>query len=153
MKVALRSAITLSPDAGGVFDVLLRLIRFGLGGTEGSGNQYVSWIHDVDFCRAASFLIAREDISGPVNLASPNPVHNRDFLRDLRRAWRAPFGLPANRLMIELGTRLLRTESELVLKSRRVVPTRLHEAGFTFQHPTWPQAAQDLVRRWRALTR
>ncbi len=149
-KVALRSAMTFSPDRGGVFDVFLKLVRFGLGGKQGTGRQFVSWIHDLDFSRAVDFLIAREDLSGPVNLASPNPVPNAEFMRVLRQAWRTPVGLPATPWMVEIGTFLLRTESELILKSRRVIPTRLLEADFHFQFPTWPGAAQDLVQRWIA---
>lgn len=152
-KLALRSAMTFSPDRGGVFDVFLELVRFGLGGTQGSGRQFVSWTHDLDFASAVDFLIAREDLSGPIILASPNPVPNREFMRILREAWRTPAGLPAARWMIEIGTFLLRTESELVFKSRRVVPTRLLEAGFQFQYPTWPEAADDLVQRWVAQNR
>ncbi len=148
-KVALRSAMTFSPDRGGVFDVFLKLVRFGLGGAQGSGQQFVSWIHDLDFARAVDLLLAREDLSGPFNLASPNPVPNAEFMRVLRDAWRAPVGLPAAPWMIEIGTFLMRTESELVLKSRRVVPTRLIEAGFDFRYSTWPEAAEDLVSRWR----
>jgi uncharacterized protein len=147
-KVALRSAITFSPDRGGVFDVLLSLVRHGLGGTIGPGTQYVSWIHDADFIRAIEFLIAHE-IAGPVNLASPNPLPNREFQRELREAWGTRIGPPTPAWMIEIGTFLMRTESELVLKSRRVVPTRLFDAGFTFLHPAWPEAARDLVSRWR----
>lgn len=152
-KVALRSAMTFSPDPGGVFDVFLKLVRFGLGGTQGSGDQFVSWIHDLDFANAIDLLIAREDLDDPIILASPNPVPNREFMRVLRQAWRTPLGLPSARWMIEIGTLLLRTESELVLKSRRVVPTRLLEAGFRFQYPTWPVAAHDLVQRWRTQSR
>jgi uncharacterized protein (TIGR01777 family) len=148
-KVALRSAMTFSPDPGGVFDVFLGLVRRGLGGTNLPGTQYVSWIHETDFIRAIDLLIERDDLSGPINLASPNPLPNRDFLRILRAAWGTRIGLPATRWMLELGTFLLRTESELVLKSRRVIPTRLLNAGFTFTYPTWPEAAQELVARWR----
>jgi uncharacterized protein len=149
-KVALRSAITLSPDRGGVFDVLLSLVRRGLGGAVGSGRQYVSWIHDADFIRAIEFIIAHDEIIGPINLAAPNPLPNRDFQRALRQAWGARIALPATAWMVEIGTFLLRTESELVMKSRRVIPTRLLQSGFTFQHPTWPEAARNLVARWRA---
>ncbi len=149
-QVALRSAMTFSPDRGGVFDVFLGLVRHGLGGTNLPGTQYVSWIHDRDFARAVDFLIARDDITGAVNLASPNPLPNRDFLRVLRRAWGIRFGMPTTRWMLELGTFLLRTESELVLKSRYVVPGRLLAAGFEFSYPTWPEAAKELVARWRA---
>ncbi|HEY1495148.1 MAG TPA: TIGR01777 family oxidoreductase [Candidatus Solibacter sp.] len=147
-KLAIRSAITFSPDRGGVFDVLLGLVRRGLGGTQGSGDQFVSWIHDADFVRAIDLLIAREEFEGVVNLASPNPLPNREFMRALREAWGTRIGLPAPAWMIEIGTWLMRTESELVLKSRRVVPGRLLDAGFDFRFPEWPAAARDLVSRW-----
>jgi uncharacterized protein len=149
-KVALRTAIVMSPDRGGAFDVLLSLVRRGLGGRSGNGRQYVSWIHDDDFVRAVRWLL-ESDLSGPVNVAAPNPLPNAEFMQALREAWGIRVGLPATRWMIELGSVLLRTESELVLKSRRVVPTRLTDEGFTFEHPTWPEAARELCARWRAL--
>lgn len=148
-KVAMRSAMTMSPDRGGVFDVLLGLVRRRLGGRTGDGRQFISWIHDRDFIRAVEFLIDR-DLSGPVNLAAPEPLPNAEFMRALREAWGVRLGLPAARWMVELGTWALRTESELVLKSRRVVPARLLEAGFAFQFPSWPKAARDLCRRWKS---
>ncbi|AWM41917.1 Epimerase family protein [Gemmata obscuriglobus] len=148
-KVAMRAAITLSPDRGGVFDVLLGLVRRRLGGRAGDGRQFVSWVHDHDFIAAVEFLLRREDIAGAVNIAAPHPLPNADFMRALRAAWGARFGLPAARWMVEVGAWLLRTESELVLKSRRVVPKRLQEAGFAFRFPTWPEAARDLCARWR----
>ena len=148
-KIAIRSAITFSPDGGGVFDVLLGLVRRGLGGAQGQGNQYVSWIHETDFVRAVDLLIKREDLSGIVNVASPNPLPNRDFMRSLREAWGAHIGLPIPRWAVEIGALALRTESELVLKSRRVVPGRLLAAGFDFRFPEWPIAARELVARWR----
>ncbi|MFH9060402.1 TIGR01777 family oxidoreductase [Streptomyces coeruleorubidus] len=149
-KVALRAAMVMSPDRGGVFDVLLRLARMGLGGPVAGGAQYVSWIHDQDFVRAVEFLVAREDIAGPVNLAAPAPLPHRDFMRALRAAWGVPVGLSATRLMAEAGAFVLRSDTELLLKSRRVVPGRLLDAGFTFGHPDWPAAADDLVRRFRS---
>jgi uncharacterized protein (TIGR01777 family) len=148
-KVLLRSAMTMSPDRGGVFDVLLRLVRWRLGGRCGDGRQYVSWIHDQDFVRSIYWLIDHTEVEGPVNLASPNPVPNAEFMRTLRTAWGIRFGLPAAKWMVEVGALFLRTESELVLKSRRVVPGRLLQAGFTFRFPTWAEAASDLCRRWR----
>ena len=148
-KIATRSAMTFSPDRGGVFDVLSDLVRRGLGGRQGAGTQFVSWIHEVDFVRAMDLLIAREDLSGILNLASPNPVPNCDFLRALREVWGIRIGWPLSEWMIETGTFLLRTESELVLKSRRVVPGRLLAAGFEFLYPEWPAAARELVARWR----
>ena len=148
-KVLLRSAMVMSPDAGGVFDVLLRLVRFGLGGQQGNGRQYVSWIHESDFVAALRWLIDADEITGPVNLASPNPLPNSEFMRELRDAWGAKLGLPATRWMLELGSFFLRTESELILKSRRVVPGKLLDADFEFRYPTWPKAASELVTRWR----
>ncbi len=150
-KVAIRSAMTFSPDRGGVFDVFLSLVRHGLGGTQGPGTQFVSWIHEADFVSAIELLIAREEFTGVVNLSSPNPIPNRDFMRALRNASGTRIGLPISRWMMEIGTFLMRTESELVLKSRRVVPTRLLNAGFEFLFPEWPAAARDLVLRWRAM--
>ena len=152
-KVKLRSAMVMSPDRGGIFDTLLRLVRFGLGGAAGSGRQYVSWIHDQDFVRAVSWLIEHGEVDGPVNLAAPHPLPNAEFMRALRRAWGVPFGLPAAEWMLEVGAVFLRTETELVLKSRRVVPGRLLESGFAFRFPGWAEAAADLCRRWRELHR
>lgn len=149
-KVILRSAMTMSPDPGGVFATLLGLTRRGLGGQIGDGRQFMSWIHEKDFIRAVRWLIARDDLAGPVNLAAPHPLPNADFMRVLREAARVPFGLPAPEWLLEIGVRLLRTESELVLKSRRVVPTRLLDSGFTFHFPTWPEAARDLCGSWRS---
>ena len=141
--------MTFSPDSGGVFDVFLNLVRHGLGGASGSGAQYVSWIHEADFVRAIEFLIEHEEFTGAVNLAAPNPLPNRDFMRALREAWGIRVGPPSPKWMLEIGTWLMRTESELVLKSRQVVPRRLSEAGFQFRFPDWPTAARDLVARWR----
>ena len=148
-KVLLRSAMTMSPDPGGIFDVLLGLVSRRLGGTNGDGRQYISWVHDRDFVRAVYHLIECKDLSGPVNISAPNPLPNAEFLRELRAAAGVGFGLPSSRWMIEVGALLMRTESELVLKSRRVVPGRLLDSGFTFDFPEWPAAAADLCRRWR----
>lgn len=148
-RVAMRSAMTLSPDKGGVFDVILGLVKLGLGGTNGDGRQYFSWVHEADF-RAAVDLLARDErFDGVVNIASPNPIPNREFMRTLRRAWGMPVGLPATAWMMEIGAVFLRTETELVLKSRRVVPGRLLDAGFEFQFPHWEDAARDLCERAR----
>jgi uncharacterized protein (TIGR01777 family) len=148
--VLMRSAMTMSPDRGGIFDTLLGLVRRGLGGRSGDGRQYVSWIHKRDFVRSVYWLIDREDLSGAVNLASPNPLPNAEFMRELRRAYGIRVGLPATRSMLEVGAVLLRTETELILKSRRVVPRRLLESGFSFEFPKWRDAAANLCRQWRA---
>jgi uncharacterized protein len=147
-KILMRSAMTMSPDPGGIFDTLLGLVRFGLGGKAGDGRQYVSWIHYEDFIRAVLWLIDHDDVAGPVNVASPNPLPYAEFMRLLRSAWAIPVGLPATKWMVEIGTLLMGTESELVLKSRRVIPGRLLEAGFQFLHPDWAEAARDLCGQW-----
>lgn len=149
-KVPLRTAMVMSPDPGGVFDRLLFLVRCGLGGPAGSGEQFVSWIHQIDFERAIEFLIEHEEISGPVNLASPCPVPDRELMHCLRQAWCPSYiGLPAPRPVLELGALVLRTETELMLKSRRVIPGRLLAAGFEFHFPEWRGACHDLIERWR----
>jgi uncharacterized protein len=148
-KVLLRSAVVMSPHRGGIFDVLLGLVRHGLGGTSGDGRQYVSWIHERDFIRVVYWLIERSEFSGPVILASPNPLPNAQFMRILRRAWGVRIGLPAAQWMLRIGVFFMRTETELVLKSRRVIPARLLRSGFSFEFPDWTAAAEELCERWR----
>jgi uncharacterized protein (TIGR01777 family) len=148
-RVALRSAMVMSPDRGGVFDYLRWLARLGLGGPVAGGGQYVSWIHDHDFVRAVELLLARDDLDGPVNLASPGPLPQRELMHELRKQYGGRPGLPATARMAGLGAWVLRSDPELLLKSRRVVPGRLLEAGFAFEHPIWASAAADLVARTR----
>ena len=148
-KIALRSAIVLASEPGSAFAVLSNLVRLSLGGKQGNGRQFVAWIHSADFARAVEFLIAREELSGPFNLTAPHPLPNRAFMAALRWAWDVPNGLPAPALAIKLGALLLRTEPELVLGSCRAVPQRLLDAGFEFQFPDWPEAAEDLAEQGR----
>lgn len=145
-KVALRAAIVMSPDRGGAFDMLRRLARLGLGGPIAGGRQYVSWIHEHDFVRAVEFLLAT-DLSGPVNLAAPNPLAHKEFMRTLRGASGRLVGLPATKWMAEIGAFALRSDTELLLKSRRVVPGALTRAGFECDFPHWSEAAYDLAVR------
>lgn len=149
-KIALRSAMVMSPDRGGVFDALLNLVRRGLGGASGSGRQFVSWIHDKDFLHALDYLIEHEEFESTVNISSPNPLPNKEFMAVLREAWGIKIGLPASEWMLEVGAIFLRTETELILKSRQVIPGRLLASGFQFEFPDWPQAARDLVFRWKS---
>jgi uncharacterized protein len=146
-KVALRAAVVMSPEHAGPFDLLLRLVRNGLGGRAGDGRQYVSWVHEDDFVEALRWLICHDEISGVVNIASPNPLPNAAFMQAIRDAAGVRFGLPASEWMLSLGAFALRTETELLLKSRRVTSTRLIESGFAFKHPIWREAALDLYRR------
>jgi uncharacterized protein (TIGR01777 family) len=151
-KVALRTAMVMSPDRGGVFDVLLGMTRRGLGGAVAGGQQLVSWIHERDFVRAIERLIADDAIDGAVNVCAPNPLAYREFMAALRAAAGVGIGLPATKWMAEIGAFVLRTDTELLFKSRYVVPRRLLDAGFAFEFARWPDAACDLVARWKAGT-
>ncbi len=146
-KIALRTSMVMSPDKDGVFDVLCSLTNRWLGGRIGSGKQYLSWIHDTDFCRAIEFLIDNDSIDGAVNIASPGPLTQAEFQRQLRSELGVSVGLPATKWMAEIGAVFLKTDTELVLKSRRVTPGRLANAGFEFKFPQWSRAVADLVAR------
>lgn len=149
-KVLLRSAMTMSPDKKGIFDVLLGLAAKGLGGTAGDGRQYISWVHEADFINAVYFLIENDSLDGPVNIAAPHPLPNKEFMRILRETAHFAFGIPASKWMLELGALVLQTETELILKSRRVVSTRLENAGFEFEYPEWKEACKELLARSQA---
>lgn len=144
-KVATRGALVLGPGPGGVLEVLLRLVRLGLGGPMGNGRQYVSWVHHDDYCRAVEWLIEHPELEGAVNVSAPSPLPNREFMRILRRVGGVPFGLPAARWMLEIGAFFLRTETELTLKSRRVLPARLLASGFRFSYPEVEAAVAEIV--------
>jgi hypothetical protein len=144
-KVTLRSAMVLGLGTNSVFPVLRRLARRGLGGPMAGGRQFVSWIHAADFCRALDWLMERDDFSGVVNVAAPHPVTNAEMMRLFRKACGVPFGLPAPHWMLELGAFFLRTETELIIKSRRVKPGRLLSAGFRFLFPEMEGALADLM--------
>jgi len=150
-KVALRTAMIFATDSGGVYRTLRSLTRWGLGGTIAGGRQFISWIHEEDFCRAIQWLIDQEDFSGPVNIASPNPVTQRAMMRIIRQELGAPFGLPATRTMLEVAAFVHRTEAELIIKSRRVVPGRLIAAGFQFHFPRMEDAVREIEGRLRSV--
>src|SRR6266704_5065988 len=150
-KVALRTAMVFAASEGGVYRTLRSLTRWGLGGTIAGGRQFISWIHEADFCRVVEWLIDRDDFSGPVNVASPNPVTQREMMRIIRRARGAPFGLPATRSVLEVAAFVHRTEAELIIKSRRVVPSRLLAAGFEFRFPMMEEAVREVEQRIRHL--
>lgn len=145
-KIALRITMVFG-KAGGVFPVLRRLARFGLGGRMGGGQQLVSWIHIADFLQAVEWLLAQDDFSGRVNLAAPQPLPNAEMMRLMRETAGVPFGLPATEWMLEIGAFFLRTETELIFKSRRVVPGRLLASGFEFRFPTFREALVDLEKK------
>lgn len=144
-KIALRMAMVFGPGKGGVFEAFHNIVRLGLGGTLGSGRQYVSWIHLDDFIRAVIRLIEDDTFTGPVNLAAPHPLPNREFMAIFRALCGQPIGLPATAWMLEIGAFFLRTETELLLKSRRVIPTRLLDAGFEFEFPGFEAALASIL--------
>lgn len=143
-KLALRTSMVLGVSHNSVFPVLRRLTRLGLGGKLDTGRQFVSWIHESDYCRAIAWLLAHEELSGPVNITAPNPVTNAEMMRSMRAICGVPFGLPASGWMLEVGALFMRTETELILKSRRVVPGLLLRSGFEFGFSDIRHAFEDL---------
>ncbi len=148
-RIAMRLSMVFGTGAGGVFEAFRNITRRGLGGTQGPGTQYVSWLHVEDFLRMLDWCLDHEQLSGPVNMCSPNPMPNREFMRVFREACGVKLGLPASAWMLEIGAFFIRTETELLLKSRRVVPGKLLDSGFKLNHPIWPEAAKEIDRSWR----
>lgn len=144
LKTALRTSIVLG-KSGGAFVPIKMLSKFGLGGKQGKGNQFISWIHERDFARAIEFVIEKE-LTEIVNIVSPKPITNYDFMKTLRASIEIPFGLPTSKFLLEIGSFFIRTETELVLKSRNVIPKRLQEKGFTFEYETLEKAFKNLVK-------
>ncbi len=144
-RVALRTSIVLG-RGGGALVPLRTLARLGLGGRQGSGRQYVSWLHEADFAGIVEHVTAHEDLSGAVNATAPNVLSNRSFMESVRRAAGAPMGLPTPKWLLELGVILIRTEPELVLKSRRVAPGRLQASGYVFKFAELGDALSDLLQ-------
>jgi uncharacterized protein (TIGR01777 family) len=144
-KVALRMAITLGP--GGVLIPYFNLLKFGLGGKHGSGKQMYSWVHIDDICRMIEWIAEHNEIEGTYNCCSPNPVNNAAFMQSLRKETGTTFGLPAFEWMIKIGTAMIGSEAELVLKSRWVVPTRIIETGFHFKYPLLKDALEDIISK------
>jgi uncharacterized protein (TIGR01777 family) len=147
-KVKMRTGVVMSTARGGAFQMLLRHIRLGFG-RFGDGRQFMSWIHERDFIRAVEWLLAHDLVDNAVNVTAPEPLTNADFTRVLSEEWGTGVSVPTSEWMIGVGAWLLRTEPELVLKSRRVVPKRLLEQGFTFEFPRWSDAARDLCAQMR----
>jgi uncharacterized protein (TIGR01777 family) len=144
-KIPMRIAIVLG-RGGGALRPFANLARLGLGGRMGPGSQKFSWIHVEDLYRCVRFLHARKDITGPVNVASPDVVTNRELMRMVRRAYGARFGIPTPAWLLRLGAVLIRTETELVLKSRWVQPEKLLDAGFVYSQPELGRALQQIAK-------
>ena len=143
-SVVARIAITLSNN-GGAFVPLERLALCGMGGPQGSGRQRVSWIHITDFCRSMEWIVERPHLEGIFNICSPSPVSNAELMSILRKNLGVPFGIPLPALALDIGARIIRTEPELILKSRNVYPKRLVDNGFTFRFPDLATAVRDLL--------
>jgi uncharacterized protein (TIGR01777 family) len=144
-KIVLRIAMVLGADKG-VVPVLINLAKKGLGGRYGNGTQYMSWIHEKDFVRVVESCIENTSWTGAFNCTAPHPIPNADFMKQIRRAAKINWGLPAAKWMLEIGALFLRTETELVLKSRRVIPARLMKNGFAFEFTTAEAAIADLIK-------
>ena len=143
MKTALRTSIVLGKN-GGAFIPLKTLAKTGFGGKQGKGNQFVSWIHEEDFAQAIDFVIEKE-LTGKINIVSPQPIPNQDFMKKLRKAVGFPFGIPLNALLLKIGSFIIRTEPELVLKSRNVIPKQLLDNGFEFKYGDIDEAFENLL--------
>lgn len=144
-KSALRMAITLGP--GGVMIPYFNLLKYGLGGRQGNGKQMYSWVHIEDSCRMIEWLAENNELEGTYNCCSPLPVTNNNFMQTLRKAAGHAFGLPAFEWMLNIGAALIGTETELILKSRWVLPTRIQATGFRFKYALLQDAMQDIISK------
>lgn len=143
-RVALRTSIVLAKN-GGALQPIKRITQLGLGGKQGNGKQKFSWIHEEDFVRSLAFLIDHSALEGAFNIVAPQPITNKEFMKLMRNTLSIPLGLPSPKALLEVGAFLIRTETELVLKSRNVIPKRLEQAGFSFAHPNLAKALVDLL--------
>ncbi len=142
-KIALRTAIVLSTK-GGALPPILQLINYGFGGKQGRGNQKFSWIHEIDFARSVDFIINTTHLEGPINVAAPTVTTNTELMRTLRKVLKIPFGIPLPTLLLAIGSRMINTETELILKSRYILPKKLIAHQFHFLHPELESALQNL---------
>ena len=143
-KVALRSSIVLGKN-GGALKPLINLSKLGFGGYQGNGEQYFSWVHEDDLIAAIDFVYNHKEIQGAVNIASPYPETNKKVMYLLRKSLNVPFGIPMPKFLLELGAFIINTETELILKSRNVIPGVLLDNGFVFKYPRLDQALEDLI--------
>ncbi len=143
-KIALRTAITLGN--GGVMVPYFNLLKFGLGGKQGNGRQMYSWVHIDDVCLIVDFLFSQTEINGVINVSSPNPVTNNTFMKVLRQQTNTTIGLPAFKWMLTIGAAIIGTETELILKSRWVLPTKLLSYGYQFKYPYLNDAFRAVIK-------
>lgn len=143
-KVALRTSIVLGKN-GGAFPKFKQITKLGLGGKQGRGNQMMSWIHIDDFCEAVNFIIQNEKLEGAINITAPKPFSNKQMMNQLQKKLKVPFGIPSSIWLLELASIFIKTETELMLKSRNVYPEVLLENGFKFRYPSFDNALNQLV--------
>jgi uncharacterized protein (TIGR01777 family) len=143
-KIALRMGIVIG-RGDGAFPRLLNLVKLGMGGMQGNGQQYVSWVHERDAAACTEFLLTHDDMAGVVNCTAPQPLKNADMMKALRTAWGIPFGLPAPAWFLAMGAAVIGTETELILKSRWVLPQRLLDEGYKFQFSQIEHAFDDIL--------
>lgn len=146
-KIALRTAIVIGKEKGGAMEYLINLTKYWLGGTQGNGQQFISWVHLNDFSRIVDFLIQKKAVSGIINVAAPNPVTNQVFMAKLRKVLGRSWGMPTPKFLLEIGAIFLQTQTELVLKSRKVISKRLEEEGFEFDFPTIEEAFKEICQK------
>lgn len=145
-KIALRMGVVFGRNDG-AFPRLRNLVKFGLGGKQGSGNQFVSWIHEKDVAAITEWLLNASELTGPINCTAPEPVRNKVLMKQIRDIYGMPLGIPAPSWLLELGAMIIGTETELILQSQRVIPKRLLDAGFPFQFPTPAAAIKEISGR------
>ena len=143
-KVALRTSIVLGKN-GGALQPIKHLARIGFGGKQGNGNQVFSWIHVQDFVKSIDFIIQNKDLKGPINIVAPEPTTNAELMKTVRKAVGISFGVPLPKWLLEIGSRIIQTETELVLKSRNVIPTKLLSQGFNFDFPVLENALKEAI--------
>lgn len=145
-QIALRIAIVLG-EGGGVMKPFVNLVRFGLGGIQGSGNQMFSWIHIEDLYGIMLFVKTHKNLEGVFNCAAPNPVDNRTWMKSIRQTMGVKIGLPSPTWLLKIGAVIIRTEAELILKSRWVIPEKLVQLGYNFKYPTVDAALANILHR------
>ena len=143
-KVALRTSIVLGKN-GGALQPIKNLAKIGFGGKQGPGNQKFSWIHVDDFVRSIDFIIQNQELEGPINIVSPKPTTNSDLMKSVRKAVKIAFGVPLPKLLLEIGSAIIQTETELIMKSRNVIPKKLLTSGFEFKYPLLSEALKEAI--------
>jgi uncharacterized protein len=144
-KIALRMGIVLG-RSDSVFPRLLNLVKLGMGGMQGNGEQYISWVHELDAARSTEWLMDHPELTGVFNCTAPIAAKNAELMHIIRKTYGMPLGLPAPKWLLEIGSVVIGTETELILKSRWVLPKRLLDSGFKFEYATAGVAVKDILK-------